>query len=148
MEFNLETILSILSGFGFLGFIISLIGYKRQRNQRYLLEFTEKQVADLEETIKKNKELLDSQVNRLAEQSRRIVWLETRIRQPKLASEEVLTEQPESDSTKLTMTERRHRVIGLASRGQNADSIAATLGMLPGEVELIINLNQAAQTVK
>lgn len=118
------------------------------RNQRGLLEFVEKHVEDLEETLGKNKESLETNAQRVTEQSRRIAWLETRVRQPKPVSEEVIDDTPVSEPQKLNMTERRHRVITLASRGQNAETIASTLGMLPGEVELIINLNQSTQIKK
>jgi hypothetical protein len=41
------------------------------------------------------------------------------------------------------MTERRHRVLALARRGLDAMSIAETLGVPYGEVELIISLSIA-----
>ena len=56
----------------------------------------------------------------------------------------MIDETAAGEPAKLSMTERRHRVIALASRGQNAEAIATTLGIMPGEVELIIRLNQAA----
>lgn len=43
--------------------------------------------------------------------------------------------------TKPTMTERRRRVLALARRGQDADTISNMLGMPNGEVELIMNLS-------
>lgn len=141
---NLETGITFTAiFFGVLSFCFCLICYKKQRNHRGLLEFAENQIVDLQEKLLKNKEALETNSQRVAEHSRRIAWLETRIRQPKLASEEVIDETT-ADTTKVNITERRHRVITLASRGQNAETIAATLGMLPGEVELIINLNQAS----
>lgn len=140
---NLETIFSIggfLCGLG--GLLVSLFLFNKTRTQRGLLDFVEKQVEDLEMVLAKNKETLESNANRLSDQSRRLAWLETRVRQPKAASEEIIEELPPTEPQKLNMTERRYRVITLASRGQSAESIAATLGMLPGEVELIMNLNQ------
>ncbi|MEP6900300.1 MAG: hypothetical protein ABJA66_01040 [Actinomycetota bacterium] len=134
--------------FGVLSVILTLTCYKKMRTQRDLLEFVGKQVEDLEEVLAKNKELLETNAQRVGEQSRRIAWLETRIRQPKQASEETVAEPETNDSPKMNMTERRHRVITLATRGQNAETIAMTLGMLPGEVELIINLNLASQNKK
>jgi hypothetical protein len=141
---NLETGITFAAiFFGVLSFCFCLVCYKKQRNHRNLLEFAEKQIEDLQEKLAKNKEALETNSQRVAEHSRRIAWLETRVRQPKSPSEEVIDETA-TESPKLNITERRHRVITLASRGQNAETIAATLGMLPGEVELIINLNQAA----
>lgn len=125
-----------------LGFTV--ISYWRLRKGRELLDFIEKQVEDLQETHARNKELFDTNAQRMADQARRINWLETRVRQPKLVSDEVVTENISSEQPKLNITERRHRVIKLSSRGQNVETIATNLGMLPGEVELIINLNRAA----
>jgi hypothetical protein len=42
------------------------------------------------------------------------------------------------------MTERRHRVLSLARRGYDVNTIATMLNELPGEVELIIGLSKAA----
>jgi DNA-binding NarL/FixJ family response regulator len=146
---NLETQLSFAAIlFGVLSVILSVICYRKLRAQRGLLEFVGKQVEDLEDVLAKNKELLETNAQRVGEQSRRIAWLETRIRQPKQASEEIVGEPDTNESPKMNMTERRHRVITLATRGQNAEAIATTLGMLPGEVELIINLNFAGQNKK
>jgi DNA-binding NarL/FixJ family response regulator len=146
---NLETQISIAAiFFGVLSFIFAAFTYKKMRNQRELLEFVGKQSEDMEELLVKNKELLDTNAQRVAEQSRRIAWLETRVRQPKQASEEIIEEHASNEPPKLNITERRHRVISLSSRGRNVEMIASTLGMLPGEVELIINLNQATQVKK
>jgi len=146
---NLETQISIFAVlFGILSVISSLVIYKRMRNQRDLLEFVGKQVEDLDEILSKNKELLETNTQRVTEQSRRIAWLETRVRQSKPFKEEIVDDTFVSEPQKLNMTERRHRVIRLASLGQNTETIASTLGMLPGEVELIISLNQSSQTKK
>lgn len=131
---------------GLLSIFISLICVKKYRNQRELLEFNAKQIEDMEETLTTNKEMLESSRQKFVEQSRRVAWLETRIRQPRLLKEEAKEEtvaEVEEQSPKSNITERRHRVLTLASRGQSPDAIAATLGMMQGEVELIINLNRA-----
>jgi hypothetical protein len=44
-------------------------------------------------------------------------------------------------NTKSNMTEKRHRILALAKSGQDVDTIAGTLGLPYGEVELIVNLN-------
>ena len=144
---NLETIISITAIFiALLGFIFSLVCWKKQQKHRDLLEFAEGQIEELEELLAKSRETLDANAQKSAEQSRRIAWLETRIRQPKLIpTDEVYDDTTPDEALKANITERRHRVVTLASRGQDAKTIAATLGMLPGEVELIINLNQAAR---
>jgi septal ring factor EnvC (AmiA/AmiB activator) len=146
---NTETIISLSSVFiAVLSLVFAIICFKKQQKQGKLIEFAARQIEDLEETLAKNKETLETNAQRVAEQSRRIAWLETRVRQTKPSSDEVLDDTTPDEALKLNMTERRHRVITLASRGQDAKTIAATLGMLPGEVELIINLNRLSQTNK
>ena len=66
------------------------------------------------------------------------------MRKPKNPSPEVLDDSIITETPKLSMTERRHRVINLANRGKNAESIAASLGLFRGEVELILSLDRAA----
>lgn len=144
MNFELQIAIAAIF-FGVLGCLLAAVQYRKLGRQRELIEFVGQQVEDLEETLAKNRELLDTNAQRVAEQARRVAWLETRVRQPKKAAEPPPDEQAAGDPAKLTMTERRHRVITLAARGQNVDTIATTLGMLPGEVELIINLNQSTQ---
>lgn len=140
---NMETNIAIFAALtSAASLFFSLLTVKKLRNQRGLLEFVEKQVEDLETVLAKNKETLENNANRISDQTRRIAWLETRVRQPKTAGEEIINDLPNNEPQKLTMTERRHRVVKLASRGQSAETIAATLGMLTGEVELIMNLNQ------
>jgi len=142
---NLESQISIVAVlFGGISVIFSLFFYKKMRAQRGLLEFVGKQVEDLEEILTRNRDALETNAQRVDEQSRRIAWLETRVRQPRQVVIEDANEELALplEPAKLNITERRHRVITLASRGQNAETIAATLGMLPGEVELIINLSQ------
>lgn len=142
---NLETKnLMALAGVVILSLLFSLISFRKHRKSRELVEFIEKQVEDLQETLARNKELFDTNALRMAEQTRRLTWLEVRVRQPKLVSDEIVDDTMATEVPKLNITERRHRVIKLASRGQNVEMIATALGMLPGEVDLILNLNKAA----
>lgn len=140
---NIEIYLSIFAfAFAATSIFFAFSMFKRSRDHRELLEFVEKQVEDLESLAAKNKETLESNAQRISEQARRIAWLETRVRQPKAVTEQTIETPVASEPQKLTMTERRHRVSMLAGRGHSAESIASTLGMLQGEVELIINLSQ------
>ena len=89
---------------------------------------------------------LDSAAARTNDYGRRVAWLETRIRTSAGA-----TVQPEPEPlyvedqpSRPNITERRHRVLKLHARGQDPRTIAATLGMPHGEVELIIGLTAAA----
>jgi hypothetical protein len=130
-----------------IGFGIAVLSYRKNKKNRELLEFAEAQIDELHETLAKSRETLETNTQRVVDQARRIAWLETRVRKPRTASSEVIDDEAivaaPAEPQKLNITERRHRVIALASRGQRPDVIAATLGMLPGEVELIVNLNHA-----
>ncbi len=142
---NIETITPtiVLAGFAVsIGF--SLFCIITQRRQRQLLEFAETQILELQDTLAKNRETVETASSRVTEQSRHIAWLESRVRHPKAPIEEQMEVAGPVEATKLTITERRHRVTKLASRGQNVDAIAMALGMLRGEVELIMNLSRAA----
>jgi hypothetical protein len=123
---------------------VALISLVRYRSSRKLLEFAEYQIEELREAIELEKQQLEVIGQKFSELPPRVAWLETRVRQPKQVEEEPATEIIPTGSLKPNMTERRHRILTLASRGQNADSIATTLGMMPGEVELILNLHHKA----
>ena len=86
---------------------------------------------------------LDTVSGKSGEHGRRIAWLETRIRSPRTEPTRV-PETISSINQKPTITERRHRVLSLARRGQDPQTIARTLGMPHGEVELMISLGRAA----
>lgn len=145
---NLDTIIALTSTFiGSAGLVGVWFSYKKHRANRELIEFTYQQVENLEGVVSGNKAEIDAVSQRVAEQTRRIAWLESRVRQSKPAKKDVLEETVLTETgsaAKANITERRHRVLSLAARGQNSEAIAATLGMLPGEVELIINLNRAS----
>lgn len=85
---------------------------------------------------------LDTASRQAGEHARRIAWLESRARYAQQPEQKVENEKPLQQ--KVTITERRHRVMSLARRGQDINTIARTLGMNHGEVELMINLGRAA----
>ena len=66
-------------------------------------------------------------------------YFETRLRRPNQAKPNLLNKTRDG---KLNNTERRHRILMLASKGLDTEGIASTLEMMPGEVELILNLNR------
>lgn len=118
---------------------------KIQKTNRAVRESNER-IDEIQNTLKRTKDVIEKNAEHSDEMSRRIVWLETRVRQPKLAADDVVDDSTEPP--KLNITERRHRVVTLASRGQSPETIASTIGMLPGEVELILSLDQAARTAR
>lgn len=137
----------ILSAFSVLAIIGAIVAIQRNRKikeLRNLLEFSQNQIDELQDAIIRNKESNETAHRRASDQARRIAWLESKIRKPRLSPDEVLDDSIITEKSKLSMTERRHRVIGLANRGKSAETIAASLGLFKGEVELILSLNRAA----
>lgn len=104
------------------------------RNQLAVMLQTESEAEELRRQF-------EQLAQRVVEQGRRIALLEM-ARRPQTV--EPLAEETFSAHAKPTITERRHRVLSLAQRGQSADAIASTLGMSHGEVDLILNLSAAA----
>lgn len=86
---------------------------------------------------------LDRHTERATTQANRIAWLESRLRGTKPAVS-AAPDLPLDFTAKMTMTERRHRVLKLHQRGQDTQTIAVTLGMARGEVELILGLTAVA----
>lgn len=115
---------------------------KKSRNDRELLDLVGQRLDDLEANAAALKKSRDTDLQRVSEQARRIAWLESRVRQPKPVEEEELTAVPSEFAFKSIITERRHRVLTLAARGQSTEEIASTLGMMPGEVQLIVSLSR------
>ena len=137
-------IISVLSIFGLAGIVLSFRRRSRVSELRDLLEFSQKQIDELHEAVSKARDSSEAAQVRAADQARRVAWLESKMRKPKNPSPEVLDDSIITETPKLSMTERRHRVINLANRGKNAESIAASLGLFRGEVELILSLDRAA----
>lgn len=120
--------------------------HRGKRRHRELLEYLAKRVDDLEDELSSSRDLLETGSHKFTDQARRIAWLETRIRKPRLLADELEREVPVAAETiaNWNVTEKRHKVLNLANRGYGPESIAATLGMMRGEVELIINLGRAS----
>lgn len=137
-------IISALSIFALAGIVLSFRRRSRVSELRDLLEFSQKQIDELHEAVSKARDSSEAAQARAADQARRVAWLESKMRKPKNPSPEVLDDSIITETPKLSMTERRHRVINLANRGKNAESIAASLGLFRGEVELILSLDRAA----
>lgn len=116
---------------------------KKMKEMMGLLEFAQNQIDELQDALVHNRASHETSHRRASDNSRRIAWLESKIRRPKLSPDEVLDDSVITEEPKLSMTERRHRVISLAGRGKSIESIASSLGIFKGEVELILSLNRA-----
>lgn len=141
------TIAAAVSGFAvFFALTALILSFRNHRKNLDKYEICLEQLAETEELLEGSKRQLEQISQQNAEFARRIAWLEARLRQPKTVKEAEIEPAATISSVpqKPTITERRHRVLRLASSGQNPETIAATLGMLAGEVELILNLNRAA----
>jgi DNA-binding NarL/FixJ family response regulator len=109
-----------------------------RRQKRSWLETSER----FDDEIESMSRDLDTASRQAGEHLRRIAWLEARVRstQPQEPKPPVDT----NPKLRVSITERRHRVVSLARRGQDVDTIAQILGMNHGEVELMLNLSKAA----
>ncbi len=140
---NPKTILVItaVSAVVMLGsFLISVLAFSKARRLAragYALE------GDFEKSMAEFSRDLDTLSQKLGEQARKIAWLEGRAR-PGRVEQPMADEMVTAAYSKPNITERRHRVLSLARRGQDVRTIAQTLGMPHGEVELMINLLKAA----
>lgn len=134
--------------FGITGLSFGSACLKRYRNCSVLFEVQADQLEELEKALTETRETLQATNSKLTDNVRRLAWLETRVRQPKQTEPETLVDVINSNSQPVlqttNITERRHRVLSLAARGQDPELIAATLGMMRGEVELIVNLHKTA----
>ena len=140
---NPQTILIVTAGsvmvtlVSFLTGIVALGKARRLARAGYALE------GDFENSLAEFSRDLDTLSQKAGEQARKIAWLETRARSGR-NDLPVVAEMVTGTNPKPNITERRHRVLSLARRGQDAQTIARTLGMPDGEVELMINLLKAA----
>jgi len=141
---NFETqIIAIVGGAILLVLFVALLGRRQNRKHRELIEYLGHRVEELEDTLSASQNRIETESKSFSEQARKVAWLEAKIRKPELGDEEALVGQPVS-TDRPNITERRHRVIRLAERGHDSSTIAKTLGMMSGEVELILNLKRAA----
>lgn len=124
---------------------------KNQRRQRELLDYLAGQNEELEKSLAAAARRSAALEICAADHARKIAWLETRVRRPQNARFEHAPEKVELALEKETpapekngIGDRRRRVLRLAELGHDAPAIAARLGMMAGEVELIVKLNRAA----
>ncbi|HVG39487.1 MAG TPA: hypothetical protein VM870_09370 [Pyrinomonadaceae bacterium] len=93
---------------------------------------------------------LDTASQRTNDYARRVAWLESRtslanaMAAAAAAGMETTSSPADLTPAKPSITERRHRVLSLARRGLDTNSISTTLGVPHGEVDLIIGLSQVA----
>jgi hypothetical protein len=128
---------AVLAGCSFVSSLV-LFARTRRRFQDWVALGTElnTELADLSRD-------LDSTSRQSGEHSRKLAWLEARARSRETDAR-LVDETVPAVSSKPNITERRHRVLSLSRRGQDPKTIARTLGMPHGEVELMINLVNAA----
>ncbi len=110
---------------------------RARRETRDCLELATQLSTELAETSRD----MDTITCRVTGYSRRIAWLESRMRNNSTPTAAKVEEAPAQASGKPTITERRHRVTQLAERGVDCNTIASMLNMPHGEVELMVGLS-------
>jgi hypothetical protein len=138
-----QTIFIITVGSVLITLVSFLTSIVAIRNSRRLARAGFALQGEFENSLTEFSRDLDTLSHKGGEQARRIAWLETRAR-PGRNEQPAAAEMVTGTNPKPNITERRHRVLSLARRGQDAQTIAHTLGMPHGEVELMINLLKAA----
>ena len=121
--------------------ISSLIALRRNKHQIKLIELDEEKIWLLEETLAESRRSLEESQKTVADHSRRIAWLDANIRRNRFVTAPGKGSANSFASSRTKINEKRSRVLILAERGQDPATIAATLGMMPGEVELMLSLN-------
>ena len=124
--------------------VVALAALLRSRGHRNQLELEAEKVDLLEDSLTELRDLLNSSTTAVTEHSRRIAWLDAEIRRSRYVTVNKKTNRKPSTEKKSKINEQRNRVLTLAARGQDPGTIAATLGMMPGEVELMLSLNNHA----
>ncbi|MFY9227579.1 MAG: hypothetical protein WAQ98_33210 [Blastocatellia bacterium] len=131
-------IISIVATISSLGIAIILVLKIRSEKKSVL-----SQIADLEIKLNRFHQDIEALTKKDIEQAGKITWLESRVRSGNIAKEENFQDK---DSCvlpgKLSLTERRHRILSLARRGLDTNTISTMLGTPHGEVELVIGLNR------
>lgn len=141
MELTIEQqqiLIGAASGVGILLIAVFAAILKARKARKLALAATAyaEELAGQLETLQQSLKNVQSDAEVLA---RRLDLFEATHREA--ASEPLVDGPPPAEN----MTERRHRVVALAARGQAPDMIASTIGMLTGEVELILNLENASR---
>lgn len=127
--------------FGAASLIATFFKSKSAQERLSLIEINSDQADALEKKFYKQQLLIEETNEIVAQQARLIAALESKVfgisNNHETKSETVRSCPP----LKVEMAENCRRILKLAKRGHDAETIASTLGMLPGEVELIVNLN-------
>lgn len=125
---------------GAFSFALNMILLRRTRQTTQICTKLESRI---EEEFMALSSDLDTVSRKSGEFASKVAWLESRVRSPRV-DPEVTPESVASTTARPSITERRYRVLSLARRGQDPKTIASTLGIPHGEVELMINLGRAA----
>ncbi|NNE66267.1 MAG: hypothetical protein HKN33_06845 [Pyrinomonadaceae bacterium] len=120
---------------------LSLVTLLRNRRQQHLLELEAERIELLEETLAESRGLLESNCETASEHARRIAWLDAKLRRSRHVSTQKKPVSKPVSNGRTSISRNKDRVLKLAETGQDARTIAATLGLMPGEVELVLNLN-------
>ena len=130
--------------FGVASLIAALYSMNKYRRLLFFTEINSDQIDSIERKLFKQEQLLEESQNLVVEQSHRLARFEKKAPRRQKQKETFLDEKIVKRPAKRNIKERRRQVLTLAKRGQDTETIATTLGMLRGEVELIVNLNHGA----
>ena len=112
----------------------------RNRQLKANVEFCLSEIAFLESQNEERALQIESLTQKLGDLPKD--HTRRRVRTRTTAQKAAFVSYPKLAPNKSSLLDQRNRVIRLAETGQDSSTIAATLGMVPGEVDLIVRLNE------
>ncbi|MEZ5306527.1 MAG: hypothetical protein R2684_17670 [Pyrinomonadaceae bacterium] len=131
----------------FLSLALSVFSLLRNRHNRRELEFGANQLELLDVTLQETMELIEGNLKTSSDHARRIAWLDAKVRQSRYFSIKEKNSTAIRDERRPSIEERRERILRMSDEGYDCDMIATHLGLMPGEVQLILNLNSRPAAV-
>lgn len=154
MNLQME-ILIVLSAFGLVSFIACAWGLRNLFRLKALAESNNELIFHLEKALSEHETELAASRRLIDRQTRRIDRLENQTSRAAETAAAVAAsagsvpvgkfsgDKPHfSETARMSRVEQKHKILRLAEHGQNPRTIAETLGLMPGEVELIVKLNR------
>lgn len=123
------------------GTVYCMVTTRRLSSRLCLLEEFSEILPSVQDSQSEFREIAEENRSTIAQQSRRIAWLEAQVRKEREVPVPRIRESQKPGRQKPVIDRQRSRILQMFARGQDISSIAAVTGMMPGEVELILNLH-------
>lgn len=121
--------------------VYALLAMRRMSSRLSLLEEYSETLVSIQDFQSEYRELAEENRSTIEKQSRRIAWLEVQVKKEHQAPAPRTRGSGPTNGQRPVIDRQRSRVLQMFGRGQDISSIASVTGMMPGEVELILNLH-------